>query len=421
MSRSKISECSLSQVNDEYDSDIEIKLSSSEWQFWKLRVDKEMRNMRERLSALERRGKDKSESNKARRSQSFTTAQEDGVSRLRTFALLVGSTKLAFLQCVWLAVIVVVLLTFGIVEFIRARDNTRAVFKPEKKLQTVDFSDSKIDLEYEIPYIYLYFGCYKLNRDVNDDLSFEEINETLTYLLESQSYFENSASIFYYEIDNEDDNVFSIETIDAKAFYEEDQVSGSYFNGYFKLQLANPDPSQGAFQYGISFNTEGLTAGGTQRFEGFRVNVARGNYKVEVTEFLNIPSNNAISGESQIEATIDYDERNVHHWQKGHVSYITATLELYSEYENNFDSQVGSVSLIFRPNLMIGYWEEYVDYGYYNWISSLGGMLSICSVTFFFGAYRLSKIFGEENTLGILPGISMVYSNLEKIHEYRKI
>jgi len=420
MSRAQRHEYSISNDSEqEYVSDIDIK-SSLEWKLWKIRVDEDMLNLSRRLSALERNGSDELERN-ITRSQSFTTAGEDGLSRFRTFALLIRSNKAAFLQCVWLIVVVITLSTFGIIEFLRASDNMRAEFKPEKKFQTVDYRDSKSDKQYKMPYVYLYFACVIQNESFTNDnfvLSHEEINETLLYLLESQNYFENSASITYMD---EDFNIVNkdLPIIEAKAFYEEPWVFGYMFYGYFRLLLADPDPLLGSFQYQISINTEELTRGSTMWVNGFYVTVAREMTTLNWEKAIYIPSDNAIIRGSNISAVIDYDEKVLRKWRNGYLNYFTSTLGWYLEEENYNDAAnwgAGEILITFRGNLMIEYWEEYVAYNYYDWISGLGGMLSISSIIFFWGAYYLVVLFGEENIMGILPGISFVFSNLEKIH-----
>jgi len=414
-------EYSISNDNEEeYEFDIEIKLSSLEWKLWKLRVDEDLRNLTKRLLALERNERGELKRN-ITSMQSYTTASEDGLGPLSTWALLIRTNKAAFLQCIWLTVVVITISTFGIIEFLRASDNMRAEFKPEKKFQTIDYRDSKSDKQYRMPYIYLYFACTIKNESViNDDFdwSYEEINETLTYLLKSQNYFENSASITYldedFKISNQD-----LPIVEAKAFYEEPWVFGDMFFGYFRLQLADPNPLLGSFRYAIVINTKELTRGSTIWVNGFFVSVDREISTLTWHKAIYVPSANAIAYGSKISATIDYDEIVVRKWRKGDVNYFDSTLGWYHEEENNNYSanwEGGEINITFRGNLLIEYWEEYVAYSYYDWISGLGGMLSLASIIFFWGAYYLVVIFGEENRMGILPGISFIFSNLEKIH-----
>jgi len=414
-------EYSISNDAEEgFESDIEIKYGSLEWKLWKVMLEEDMRNLKKRVSALERNGKDEPERKvELKHTESFATAGEDGLAGLRTCAFLIRSKKAALLQCIWLTIVIVTLATVGIIEFLRASDNMRSEFKPEKKFQTVDYRDSQSDKQYEMPYIYLYFMCFTQSQFANPDLqwSHEEINETLAYLLETQNYFENTAEITYMDEDLNIENR-ALPTVEAEAFYEEAWMFGQMFLGYFRLKLADPDPSLGSFQYLISINTEALTRGWTLWVDGFYVSVAREMSVMNWEKTIHVSIDKAIARGSKIRATVDYDERVVRTWQNGYINYFTSSLGWYYEEENDnytADREPGELELTFRGNLMIDYWEEYVAYGYYDWLSGMGGMLSISSIIFFWVAYYLAVIFGEKNTMGILPGISFVFSNLETI------
>jgi len=414
MSRPERHEYSISMDTEEgFGSDDEIKFGSLEWKLWKVMLEEDMRSLKKRVSALERNGRDERESKmELKHTHSFATAGEDGLGGLRTCALLIRSKKAALLQCIWLTIVIITLLTVGIIEFLRASDNIYAEFKPEKKYQTVDYRDSQGDKQYEMPYIYLYFMCFS-----DLEWSYEEINETLTYQLEGQNYFKNSAEVTYMD---EDLNIETraLPTVEAKAFYEKAWVFGHLFLGYFRLKLANPDPSLGSFQYQISINTEALTRNWTLWMNGFYVSVAREMTVMNWEKTIHVSTDNAIARGSKIRATIDYDERVVRTWRNGYINYFTSSLGWYYEEENdNYLTvwEAGELNLTFRGNLMIDYWEEYVAYGYYDWLSGMGGMLSISSIIFFWVAYYLAVIFGEKNTMGILPEISFIFSNFETI------
>jgi hypothetical protein len=46
----------------------------------------------------------------------------------------------------------------------------------------------------------------------------------------------------------------------------------------------------------------------------------------------------------------------------------------------------------------------------------MGGILSISSTVFFWGAYYLAVGFGDKNAMGILPAMSFVFDNFETVH-----
>jgi len=414
MSRAERHEYSVSNDTEEdYGSDMEIKSGSLEWKLWKVMLEEDIRNLRERVSALERKGRNEPErESEIIRTTSFATAGEDGLGGLRTCALLIRSEKAAFLQCIWLIIVVITLSTVGIIQFLRANDNMGAEFKPEKKFQTVDYRGSQSDNQYEMPYIYFYFICL-----TDSNWSYEKINETLAYQLKTLNYFENSTEITYMD-DDLNYLTKALPTVEAKAFYEEAWVFGQAFLGYFRLKLADPDPSLGSFQYRISIRPETMTRDWTLFVDGFYVSVARDMSVMNWEKTIHVSIDKAITRGSKIMATIDYDERVVRTWQNGYINYFTSSLGWYYENENDSylaDMEAGVLELTFRGNLMIDYWQEYVAYGYYDWLSGMGGMLSISSIIFFWVAYYLSLVFGEKNTMGILPGISFVFNNLETI------
>jgi len=391
-------------------------------------VEEDLRNLRKRVSTLERNGsltkngdvREEFERDITKSRESFATAGEDGLGGLRTCAHLIRSKKAALLQCIWLAIFVITLSTFGILKFLEARDNMRAEFKPEKKFQTIDYGDTESDEQYETPYMYLYFFCEKQLNDseiFDKDWSNDEINETLTYFLESQNYFQNSSRI-HYIADNFQVLTDKQSMVEVKAFYEEAWVLEDSFLGYFRLKLADPDPSLGTFQYTLFIDTEPLTRNWTLWVRGFWVSVGRELSTMIWEELIYVSTDKAILYGSKVEALIDYDEKVTRTWRNGYVNLFTASLGHYYERgEEGVGSGYpdGQLVLSFRGNSMIGHWEEYVAYDYYDWCSSMGGLLSIASIIFFWGAYYLAVIFGEENTMGILPVMSKVFSNFENI------
>jgi len=415
---------------EEHESGDEIKVISSQWKRWRIAVEQDMRDLRKRVSALERDGGDEFRFSKGslitpggrdRKHESFTTSTEP--SCIRKCAHLIRSEKAAFLQCMWLIIMVITLSTFGILQFLRAHENVSSESKPEKKWQTVDYRDSKSDKQYEMPYIYLYFRCISQDESVNPDSnwSYEEINETLTYLLESLNFFNNSATITYI---NEEFNLMTKELpiVEAKASFEEALVYGYAFYGYFRLQPANPDPSLGSFQYRLYIDTGAFSRGLPLWVDGFWVSVNREMSIMNWEKTIYVSNGMAIKHGSKISATIDYDEKVLRTWRHGNINYFSSKLGWYYAEEYNNDSadwEAGMMDITFRGNLMIEHWEEYVSYSYYDWISGMGGMLSIASITFLWGAYYIAVVFGDKNTMGILPGISFVFSNLETIQDIK--
>merc|ERR1719382_2092415 len=116
--------------------------------------------------------------------------------------------------------------------------------------------------------------------------------------------------------------------------------------------------------------------------------------------------------QSQINATIDYREKVTRTWNKGEVTHITQMLTA-EELKEGKDAVVGLVGIEFQGNFMIDHWKEYVDYDYLDWLSAMGGVINLASMFFFWGAYYIAHIFGDDFTMGILPEFSFVFHNLE--------
>jgi len=64
----------------------------------------------------------------------------------------------------------------------------------------------------------------------------------------------------------------------------------------------------------------------------------------------------------------------------------------------------------------VSFWEEYHDYTLEDAVSSLGGILNIVTFAYFWVAYYIAVNLGHHSyEMGILPEMSFVFSNLEKI------
>jgi len=75
---------------------------------------------------------------------------------------------------------------------------------------------------------------------------------------------------------------------------------------------------------------------------------------------------------------IGYKERVTHTLENKKIRTIESELLMFYEmpYEYGF-----SVELL--PDLKIEHWEEYVEYGYWDWIGAMGGIFSLLYVVYF--------------------------------------
>lgn len=391
---------------------------------WKARLEQEVLNLKKRVLESE----NQKTCRHLKTSQELLCLSNDektGCDVLRT-ARLIKNNKAASLQCVWLIIFVVALTTVGIIEFLRAYENRKAEFKPEKKFKTIDYGNEGIELVYQMPYIYISFYCLFSENDGWGSIS--DINDTLEQLLQSQDNFDNKTLITYFRDFERVDEILPVEEV--KAFH-----TGNYtdrgFLGNFMLKLKNPLPSIGYFEYMLEINMQTFALGQTIIVDGFWVSLSK------TVNSMNLKDTNYIStvnyqNLSAISATIDYNEKITRTWSNGYNSYFTSSLGEYSEtLRDNSDQDpetppeetnedVCLVTLLFRGDLRIEYWKEYVEYDYYEWLSGMGGTFSISSIFFFWGAYQIAVNFGDGFTMGILPEISFVYKNLESVHLLKK-
>lgn len=76
--------------------------------------------------------------------------------------------------------------------------------------------------------------------------------------------------------------------------------------------------------------------------------------------------------------------------------------------------------MTFRGNEIVETWEEYVEFSYIDWIFAMGGMLSLLTFWYFFIAYHIARVLSNDGSLGILPGLSKVFRNLEMLSIIKK-
>jgi hypothetical protein len=75
-----------------------------------------------------------------------------------------------------------------------------------------------------------------------------------------------------------------------------------------------------------------------------------------------------------------------------------------------------NVELYITMHPWVSYWKEYLDYTPEDALSSLGGILNIISFVYFWVAYYIAVNMGHHSyEMGILPEMSFIFSNLEKI------
>jgi len=101
--------------------------------------------------------------------ESFATARNDGFGGLRTCLHLIQTKKAALFQFIWLMIIATIFVALGITQFQRAKSNLDSEFKPEKKYKTINYGDEENDIQYDMPYVYLFFNCRSLIEDKDNE------------------------------------------------------------------------------------------------------------------------------------------------------------------------------------------------------------------------------------------------------------
>jgi len=72
--------------------------------------------------------------------------------------------------------------------------------------------------------------------------------------------------------------------------------------------------------------------------------------------------------------------------------------------------------LYLTPDIVVEHWEEYVAFGYEDWITGMGGLFSLITFVFFWISYYVAVYFGDGETMGILPIMSFSFYNFEETH-----
>jgi len=310
---------------------------------------------------------------------------------------------------------------FGLLEFLEAKENEEAEWKPEKKTSTLDYRRAATSGTYEIPYIFLYFRIVLGNGLDKVELSDaywteERINNTLFDIIDIQGWVKGeSVSIRYVDAD------FNIKP--GELYFEEVVTEYSDFlsfsniiGGFFRLKLSTPQ-EEGMLGFSIPFSGfNPVHNQATINFQGFYVGLSRDKNKANFAELMHVPVDKTFSTNEVLVYDIDYDEKVIHILDSDEPTYYISTEFGGQEVEDILDNETyGELQMRFSTSRLVEVWSEYIEYGYTDWITAMGGMLSISSVVFFWGAYFLALILGDRKGMGILPKFYMVFSNYEDI------
>jgi len=380
-----------------------------DWEEWKTAIERQIYDLSERVSELEPKNTRRS---LRERISSFASAKEDGYCGLRTCIHLVRTRKAALGQCIWLISFIVLLSILGVKDFSRARNNLEAKFKPEKKLKTVNYYETRQDETYEMPYIYIYFSWRAVNERNETQYSSEMLNQTLENLLKSQKYFQ-WAMITYI---TREGKVWTdwLPLDETEALCVEGSIEPQGCFGYFRIKPSNPI-TNGYYDIHLPVNIRALTLSSTIWLYGFWLSVEKQMTPQYWGDWVYVSMEDALTTDLSYLSIIDFQERVIRKYGNEYAHVFSTSLEWYGPMNRDFLNESGWIDFQFRGNLMVEHWAEYVEYGYFDWLSNMGGIISISSILFLWGAYYIAVLFGETSHMGILPQISFIFSNYEKI------
>jgi len=101
------------------------------------------------------------------------------------------------------------------------------------------------------------------------------------------------------------------------------------------------------------------------------------------------------------------------YWSKKTEHFFDINLAIY---ETDAYLGFGVLSIVFIPDLKVDHWIDYVDFGYYDCVGMMSGILSFLVVAFLWIAYGIAKCFKETKTLGILPKLSIKFANRKALN-----
>jgi len=359
--------------------------------------------------------------------KSFAMRSAHGLAGMRTCLEFVMSLKVALLQCVWLLLCATFFLILAVYLFINAYRLENSEWKAERKDYTIDYSKEDISRQYPMPYFYIFFEVEVPGYENESSRLAPTVIETeLEKLLASQNYFTNKTGIIWaddiYLIEDLREVQTTYDEAEAVALYMEDTATERTFLGCFRIKVNDPDPGKRWVLFYITIDADALTQNKTMPVNGFYLYVARSLDNLNFNEVVSLDSDRAFSENAYMSFTIDYSEKVTRSIGRTDMSKIETTMSWVEITPTTPNSNLsGIVDLRARTDLIVEYWQEYVEYSYYDWLAAMGGLFSLCSIVFFQVGYIIAVIAGDGHTMGILPELSFKYSNLEMVYFLRDL
>jgi len=409
----------------------------SEFVNWKANVNEELRELKERVSMLELA---KYDSGNNKGAYLRDAIDEVGViypkdtgsivpdsevrGCLRRWNYHLQSSRSAKFQFLLLLSFVGLFVYFGVTEFVRARRNENSDYKPEKKESIRNYEDGKSTEVYDMPYFYFHFYVSYL---MNSRLDRMEIEERLEWMQASINYFPVSCDIVYYSegIAGINETYAHLEPEEVVLDYNSAGVDTRGFWAWFRVKYEEPDPSKGYFY--LMIHLQESLIGFTQfiPFDSVFLTITRELkvFKPFRGVMLNRPENKVevyvVSYQESVTSRLGTNNTNN---METH-SRFSANMPIGKVQQlMNISADVGDIVVMVLPDLRVDHWEEYVEYGYWDWVTALGGLFSITCAVFFWVSYYGGIMLGHDTVeLGILGEMSWIYWNIENIYDIKRL
>jgi len=384
---------------------------------WKTDVDRKLASLQTRVALLEREASKRLVSDSLNEGQNLDlkTSTESAGGAI-SFTELLKSQRTARFQCCWLLICIIFFLYFMVSQLIEADLNEKSEWKPEWKRYVLDYSSP--GEQYKMPYLWFQFFLYPENKTESDGI---DVNETIAQVMNSSFLGEARVTSLY---SNFSWAIHKQEIEEAVGFY-----SGSSLDGIgvlIRLSLADAGAFMANWQTVIRINIPSLSLNGTYSVRYFKTKVGRTiEHDLGQYEFINYDEDwsKFEDDESHQLFFIEYNEK-VTKMYRGTVevgtieSQLTQTIWTTAEdsyIRTKIEVEKGDLVFLFKPDLSVDYWTEYVAYGYWDWLTGMGGIFSLMSTIFFWVAYYLAKLSDEDGHVGILPDMSFTFANFEMI------
>jgi len=389
------------------------------WAQWKTDVVRELASLQTRVALLEREASKRLVSyslNEGQNHELKTSTQNlsESAGGAKSFTDRLKTQRAARFQCCWLLICIIFFLYFAVNQLIEADLNEKSQWKPEWKRYVLDYNSP--GEQYKMPYLWLQFFLQPENETGSDGV---DVDETIAQVLNSSFLGETRLTFLRSNFSWGRDKQ---EIEEAVGFY-----SGSSFGGIgvlIRLTLADPGAFFENWQTILQVNIPSLSFNETYSMTHLKLKVGRTMEKdLTLYEFIDYDSNwTNFEDEAHQMFVIEYSEKVTKKYRSTEEvgiieSELTQTLwpsaeETYSIA--GIEVEKGDLVFSFKPDLSVEHWEEYVAFGYWDWLTGMGGIFSLMSTIFFWFAYYLAKLTDPDG-VGILPEMSFVFANFETI------